>query len=410
MKRRDVLAAFVTAPLWSAAYALSIVPLRALFSDGEAHGAIGQFDEFGAGPFLFDYAKNRAGRLATETKIAMLSTFDASGTPVASVTMGAGGLSIDARRLALVEVERRPFTARNGAVSLSAEVAHRADRKPIGTMLMVYGSGPAPKKALDLWAFHFVARGWAVVTYDKRGSGESQGDWRLASLETLAADARAVIAACPPSPRPFGVWGASQAGWIMPQLAAQDAVDFIVMHAGAATTPGQQILDNVEAELVAYGFPPEEIAKALAYYKLDTDVSRGRIPWSAIDDAHRRATAAKAEWILAPPAAADAPERTFIRLAADFDPAPYWRRTNVPVLALFGSKDVIVPPARNRDLLKTLIPAGTRFHDRVIENANHLFMVADTGVRAEYPKRTAIHPAYFSTIDTWLAGLPALNR
>jgi hypothetical protein len=49
----------------------------------------------------------------------------------------------------------------------------------------------------------------------------------------------------------------------------------------------------------------------------------------------------------------------------------------------------------------------TPFHDQVLENANHLFMVAETGVRSEYPKRTSFHPAYFSTIDAWIKHYPS---
>ena len=115
-----------------------------------------------------------------------------------------------------------------------------------------------------------------------------------------------------------------------------------------------------------------------------------------------QAQAAKAEWLLAPPAAANAPERTFIRLVADFDPAPYWRTSRVPLLALFGGKDVIVPPIPNSALLKTLVAPSVSFEELTLPQSNHLFMLADTGVRAEYARRTAIDPGYFPAIDRFL--------
>jgi uncharacterized protein len=416
MRRREVLIG-ASAMAIAAQHALAAPapsPPRSLFAGGaDDFVATGFFNEFGPGKFLFDYGHNRVGQIAVDAtgRMTQLNTLAGPGSAIASLTLTPAGdkLRIGERDYARIPVRREAFTATSGTVQLSAEIAVRRDKAPIGTVLLIYGSGAAPKEAFDLWALYFLARGWAVVTYDKRGSGKSTGDWRLANLETLASDAAAVIAEARRRnhiKQPIGVWGASQAGWVMPQLATKGLVDFIIMHAGAATTPGEQILDQVEAELTAYGFPPDEIARAKAYYALDTDVSRGRAPWSAIDKAYAEAKAAKAEWLIAPPAPAAAPERTFIRLVADFDPAPYWRQSRAPLLAIFGGKDVIVPPSRNAALLKTMIRPDAHIEEVILPHSNHLCMIADTGVRAEYPKCSEIDPGYFPAIAKFLSGRP----
>jgi hypothetical protein len=51
-----------------------------------------------------------------------------------------------------------------------------------------------------------------------------------------------------------------------------------------------------------------------------------------------------------------------------------------------------------------MLPPGVGAEIVTLPNANHLGFVADTGVRAEYAKRTQIDPGYFSTIDAWLDG------
>lgn len=403
--RRDVLtgAAGLSA---SATLYPSVTPLRGLWRDEAGALAIGRFPEFGPGDFAFDYVGLRIGPLAVEgtRRWRMASTLDGSGAPTMEIDAEGTKLRVGDRRLAPVLIQRFPFEAVSGAGSLSAELATPAGTRPRGVIVMIYGSGPAPKEAFDPWAFWFLAADFAVLTYDKRGSGNSTGDWRTTGLEDLAADARTVIERARPflPAGPLLAWGASQAGWIEPQLGAASAIDGMMMHAGSAMRPSEQILASVEAELRAYGFPEDEIDRAKNYYSLDTDVSRGRRAWEEIDAAFRRATAAGAEWILAPPAAPDAPERTMIRLMSDFDPAPYWRANRAPTLALFGGKDWIVPAAANLRTLESMTPSDTNLTSLILPAANHLMFVARTGVRAEYPTRSHIDPGYFSTIARWL--------
>lgn len=377
MKRRDLLVglAAVAGGCASAATAPT-TPTRGLWHSPSGALAIGQFPEFGEGLFAFDYRTMRV-------------------TPASTA-------DLDVSR---VEVIRRPFEVMSGGASLASELAHGADVRQRATIILIYGSGPAPKEALDLWAFWFMNAGFAVITYDKRGSGASSGDWREAGLETLAADANAVIggARALGAPEPFIAWGGSQAGWIMPQLGAQRAISGMIMHAGSVMRPCEQIQAQVEAELRAYGFPEQEIEAALRYYALDTDVSRGVRPWTDIEVAHREAAASGAEWILGPPSPADAPDRTMIRLMADFDPAPFWRASNVPVLAIYGDRDWIVPADPNLAVLSRLVRADV-LETRVLGSANHLMFVAETGLREEYRTLAQIHPEYFAAIANWLDG------
>lgn len=377
-------------------------PARGLWRHGADVLAIGKFPEFGPSDFVFDYAAPRVGPIADTVRgYQMSSTLNGSGPPIAELIATGRTLRVGERNLRPVSIERARFTARSGDVALSGELA--TPRGARGSVLMIYGSGPAPKEAFDLWAFWFLAQGFAVITYDKRGSGSSSGDWRLAGLEQLAADARAVLATARErgAPTPVYAWGASQAGWIMPQLGAAGVLSGIVMHAGSAEHPRQQILSAVDAELRAYGFPPGEIERALAYYALDTDVSCGVRPWSEIDAAFRRASASGAEWLIAPPVAADAPERTMIRLMADFDPAPFWRANRAPTLALFGAKDWIVPAERNLRALQSMA-SGETLTVHVMPDANHLMFIAETGVTAEYAGLSRLAPDYFPIIDAWL--------
>jgi alpha-beta hydrolase superfamily lysophospholipase len=379
---------------------------RGLWCDESGAFAIGRCPEFGTGLFGFDYSIPRCGLVQPVAGGSwnMSGSLDGKATPVQAIHVRHGTLVIGGRQLRPVPLDRTRFDVTSESVRLSGEIAARADQAPRGTVMLIYGSGPAGKEAFDLWAFWFIAKGFKVITADKRGCGRSQGDWRLTSLESLAQDALVIVnqARSCGARGPLYVWGASQGGWIEPQLGAAGAVDGIIMHAGSAMLPREQMLAAVEAELRAYEFQDDEIARALAYYALDTDVCLGVRPWSDIEAAYAKASAAGAEWLLAPPAKADAPERTMIRLMANFDPAPYWGRSKVPTLAIYGGKDWIVPAADNLAALNRIIAPNTDLKTEVLPAANHLMFVAKTGVRPEYPTLSRIDPGYFGAMSRWL--------
>ncbi|MFO1187243.1 MAG: alpha/beta hydrolase [Alphaproteobacteria bacterium] len=380
-------------------------PLRGLYQSGGDFLAVGEFTEFGEGLFLFDYQGARLGRLVSEKEgeFRVSSTFLPDGKMIATLMPNGNGVRYRERQFRSVTLGQEAFRVRSGPVEIAGEISARADHPLRGVVVPIWGSGPGPHRGLDYWTFQFLACGWAVVTYDKRGSGASSGDWRTSGFDDLASDVRATLTVARErfGRIPVGLIGLSQGGWIAPMLAAQ--VDFLMLQGGAAVTPARQTLTFVESELRAYEFPESEIAAALAYYALDIDVSRRRRPWAEIERAYEEASARGAEWLLRPPLAADAPERTMWRLIADFDPAPLWRACQIPVLAIFGSKDLIVPPEPNARLLESFLPAATARRIDVLAGANHLGMVADKGVTAEYAKCTQVAPGYFPALSSWLA-------
>lgn len=155
----------------------------------------------------------------------------------------------------------------------------------------------------------------------------------------------------------------------------------------------------------AYGFTADEIAKAKAYYELDSAVSRGERPFSEIEAAYREASAAGAEWMLKPPDAANAPERQFIAAISGYDPAEYWRKVRLPLLILFGGKDHVVPVKSNRSRLEALLAEAGNSRAQIVTlpDNNHLNMIAKTGVRTEYATLNRFDPEFFRLVTNFLA-------
>jgi len=379
-------------------------------ADGGAVG-IGAFHEFGPSEILVDYETGEVGPLLPlphgKTGIGR-AIGDRTSPPGRILERNRRGIFLDGQRLKAVPVYRRPFEIRHDAIKLAGELVQPSIR-PKGLIVFVHGSGDGPRRAYDLWTNFFLSRGWAVVVFDKRGSGQSTGDWHDVNFITLADDVRSVLTWARTQSGllpgiPLGLWGVSQAGWIIPQLAAENAVDFAIVQAGPSTPVDEFIGRAVESELKAYGFPPEEIAKARAYYELDVGVSLGTRTFAEIENAYREASASGAEWLLKAPDPVASPDRRFMATIAGFDPARYWRNVRIPILAIFGGKDHVVPLEPNRRILESLLAeaGNTQAEIVTLPDDNHLNMLATTGVRTEYATLSRFDPRYFEVLSSFL--------
>src|SRR5262249_49832840 len=110
--------------------------------------------------------------------------------------------------------------------------------KPAPSVVFVHGAGPAVREGgyHDL-ARHFARKGVAALIYDKRGCGESPGDWTWASLHDLADDALAsveLLRGRPDiNPDQIGLWGLSEGASVIPIAANRSPkVAFVIAVGG----------------------------------------------------------------------------------------------------------------------------------------------------------------------------------
>lgn len=385
---------------------------------------VGKFIELGTQPFFFDSQTGRFGPLYSLSNNefvsgqAILSPFFPIEVKIKFERNNKDQIiglaysqdkseSVKAQKVALV---RETLKFKNDAVTLVGEViAPSAKGGKHPAIVLVHGSNDEDRDYLKLWAEIFAAQGFAVLSYDKRGVRDSTGDWKTSNFEDLAKDVLAGVDLLKKrkniNAKKIGLWGVSQAGWIAPVAAARSKdVSFIMLHAGAMVTPSKQGLQSIESELKAYGFPDDEVKKALAYNKLDDDFTRTGEGWENLQRAYSEASKQGAEWLLSEPQPKDFWFRLMFRRVMDFDSIPYWKKVNVPVLAFFGEFDRTVPPEPSKTILEnTLKQAGNRnVETRILPKANHLFLSSESGVRTEYPALKSFVPEYFAQMTKWL--------
>lgn len=125
-----------------------------------------------------------------------------------------------------------------------------------GLVVMIHGDGPvdATQGGLyDPWFEGAADAGWATLSWSKPGVGGSSGDWLTQTMADRAAEAGQVLDwarqhSAVPTER-IVLWGASQAGWVLPAIVAhRDDISGVVA-VGTAVNWLRQGQYNLEAEL-----------------------------------------------------------------------------------------------------------------------------------------------------------------
>ncbi|MDP9869034.1 MULTISPECIES: alpha/beta hydrolase family protein [Streptosporangium] len=128
-----------------------------------------------------------------------------------------------------------------------------ARRHPL--VVMVHGDGPIDATHEDgyrpIWEA-FARAGYASLSWDKPGVAGAPGNWLHQSMDDRAHEVAAAIVWARSRPdidaEHIGLWGASQAGWVMPKVAKRTPVAF-VMATSTAVNWLQQGRYNLLAEL-----------------------------------------------------------------------------------------------------------------------------------------------------------------
>ncbi|MBB2144477.1 alpha/beta fold hydrolase [Pedobacter sp. LMG 31464] len=127
-------------------------------------------------------------------------------------------------------------------------------KHPQASLVLVHGSGQ--EKRMTKMAALLAAKGIAVLTYDKRGVGESGGIYAgpevgtnnidSANLNLLALDAseacNTLLAHLSGKNGPIGLMGFSQAGWVIPLATAKNQkIKFMVIFSGPVVSTLEQL-------------------------------------------------------------------------------------------------------------------------------------------------------------------------
>lgn len=298
----------------------------------------------------------------------------------------------------------------NGDIQLAGTLITPNVGEKHPAVILVHGSGPQNRDYMLPFARFLVRRGMAILTYDKRGVGGSGGDWKSASFEDLAGDVIAALEYLKTRRdidiEQVGLLGVSQAGWIMPLAAVRaKGIAFLISVSGPGVPAAETTIDHAQKEMEAQGLPAQVIAETIGLMKLQYHFAQTGEDWDAYVAARQKLMRRMGTPPETFPGTQNDPYWQVIRRSYFYDPVPTLRQLQTSTLALFGELDNNVLPEKNRAAWKDALEAGGNpdYTLRILPKANHLQLEAKIGSNAEMPSLQQFAPAYFMTIQDWLA-------
>jgi pimeloyl-ACP methyl ester carboxylesterase/L-ascorbate metabolism protein UlaG (beta-lactamase superfamily) len=223
------------------------------------------------------------------------------------------------------------FESAGARLSYRLDIPARTGKVP--AVVFGHGSGRITKDECYL-ASGFLARGFATLCYDKRGVGESTGEYSSvgprnsqqmfdALAEDMAAGVRFLRSHADIDGARVGLVGRSQAGWIIPVAAAIVQPAFMLILAGPTVSVGEE---NFYSSIVEQTVRP-------------------------LDDGYKTLPSFRGE--------------------RGFDPRPVLEALTVPGLWLLGERDRSIPTPATVAILDELVARGKPFDRVVFPGADH---------------------------------------
>ncbi len=348
-----------------------------------------------------------------------------------SVASGGQGVDVALAGQAASEVSSEvvvdgPSGNKLAGTFLLPEGASPAHRVP--AVVFITGSGLQDRdetifghKPFRVIATTLAQAGIASIRCDDRGFGKSTGDGKLATTFDFLEDAKAQVAwlrSRPEiDPKQIGVVGHSEGGLIglLMSQAPDPAMNFAVLLAPPGISGGEILVGQSADMFTKMKVPPIQLAFTLEKHRELIDAVVANADEATLTLAMRALVDAQLDCVAKPKppeatieltvkqglAQVSSPwMRTFIAL----DPAPAIRHISVPMLILFGERDVQVSPARNLPPYQTgILECPLKPTIVIIPKANHLFQPARTGMPDEYAAiKVEIDPEVLKKISDWV--------
>jgi len=294
------------------------------------------------------------------------------------------------------------LTFQSGPFKVVGDLRLPAGNGPFPVVLFVHGDGPADRTGNMFFPpvmERMLSAGFATFAWDKPGTGEStpeldEGDPNLRHQRAqILLDAIELMKSRPDiDPTRIGVWGGSQAGYVIPiALTQTEDIAFVICVSCAGESGNDEMGYQVMALGLCQDMPKEKSAERDRLLK-ELDQNRSYETYAGYL-AYRKSMADLAALV---PVSLDnwpvTSEETWqanpIEDEGVWNPVPVFSQAKIPVLAIFGGQDRQLDPLQAAFAYrKALSEAGNPKNQvEVFPNADHLMLTSKTGCPDELQK------------------------
>ncbi len=301
------------------------------------------------------------------------------------------------------------FSNPAAGVELAGTLTFPKSDQPAPAVILIAGSGRNDRNGTPMGHFlllsdYLTRNGYVVLRSDKRGVGKSTGNYGEATTADFASDINSAVDYLKTRKevdvKRIILIGHSEGTLIAPIVAAgrKDISGLVLM--GAVGIRGDELLlSQIRAMSAVTGMEQADIDTLVeqnrSYYAIIKTDESNEVKTAKIKAVNPDIPANELKMLLKP----------WIRYFISFDPKPFLKKVDCPVLALSGSIDLQCPPEQNLAEIAKALKAGGNKHCTVMQvpGLNHLFQTAKSGSPLEYENiDEIIAPAALESILAWV--------
>ena len=269
----------------------------------------------------------------------------------------------------------------SGEVTLAGRLFLPEGPGPHPAVVLLHGGGLQQLNEAPLFYAPLLARcGIAALVYDKRGTGASGGAWGEAVFDDFVDDAAAAVALLARrhdvDAGRIGLIGFSQGGRLAPVVAVRHGQVAFVVSVSAPFTPVAETrlyaLDRLlRRESLSDADREALLALWTSHFAAIADTDSAAL--AALDEAVGEAAGPLKTSLLPPPSTRLPQTPTYNSMGRDY--TAELQALHIPMLAVYGDRDAVVPVQRSVEALRGVLKKGGHgmLDVKVVPFADHSF-------------------------------------